>query len=364
MLRKHLGATPLRKHFFLALCMILFLLPSPPVVQGQPQTAIPPLQLNMAIPYNEQHPVQTGVFLPWAENIRRQSRGTIQISVFDARSLLMEVDPMASLVTGSLGLSCILPSSIFPTPPVSNLLNLYLDAPNARTASRMIWDFLQIYPPLQTELQLIHVLWAWSSSPVYIHSANKAIRSLDDMRGLKWLVWSDIMEDFITAAGGIALRCLPAESAQLLRNGMADGILCPLPPLLSFNISPYIRFTTDYPLIFLSFYMGMNKEIWNALPPTSQKLFADTAGRDMSFRCGLALDQAEDKIRTKMHEKGHTFVPANVQFQQSCQERIAPIRQARFTNTQSLNIPNMYDFRPLLYKIRNDIQREDAQQSP
>lgn len=319
-----------------------------------------PLHLNMAVPYNERHPLVTEVFLPWIKAIGEQSHGSIEIDFFDANTLLIEGDALAPVVTGSLALGGILPSSISPPPPVNNVFTAYLDAPTARIASLLVWDSVQFHRALKAEMQLVHLLWAWASSPAYLHSTAKAVRSIQDMQNMKLLVWSNLMEEFVRTVGGIPVRCLPAESSQMLRKGMAEGIICPAPPLLSFDLLSYIHFTSDFPLEYYSFFMGMNKEIWNALSPEHKRIFTETTGRTMAKRCGNVLDMAESEIRHQLKEKGHTFVRVDERFQQDYQNNISPIRLQRMEKAKGLPIDGMTDFGPLLREIRSDIKRSDA----
>lgn len=331
-------------------------------VVGAPSgmTATPDMCLTLAIPYSTEHPVYQQVLLPWAQGIHEQSKGNISIDIFDANTLLIEADAYAPLVTGALEIGGIMPTSMFPTPPVSGLLNYYLDAPNAHAASRMVWDTVQYHKALQGELQLVHLLWAWASSPAYIHSTSKPIRTATDMQGVKFLVWSNMMEKFVAAMGGIPLRCLPAETTTLLRKGLAEGVLCPVTPLFSFGIDQYITFTTDFPLEYLSFYMGMNQQIWDALPPHHKKIFNDTTGRTMSARCGLVLDAGEHAVRRKLQAQGHTFMPPSEAFQLEYRKHMALIRQTQADKVNVLNIAGMTEFSTLLQEIRLDIKREDS----
>lgn len=322
--------------------------------------ATPDLRLTLAIPYGTEHPVYQQVLSPWAQSIYEQSKGAIRIDIFGANALLIEADAYAPLVTGALNIGGILPTNMFPTPPVSGLLNYYLDAPNAYAASRMVWDTLQYHKALQAELQLVHLLWAWASSPTYIHTISKPIRTVADMQDVKLLVWSNMMETFVATMGGIPLRCLPAETATLLRKGLAEGVLCPTTPLFSFDIEQHVQFTTNLPLEYLSFYMGMNKEIWNALPPHHKKLFNDTTGRAISGRCGLVLDAAEHVGRRKLLAQGHTFINTDEAFQLECRKHMALIRQKQANTVKALNIPGMAEFSTLIQEIRTDIKREDS----
>lgn len=325
-----------------------------------PLEATEPLHLNMAAPYDARHPLVSGIFLPWIKAVHEQSQGSIQIDFFDANTLLIEGDALAPVVTGSLALGAILPSSLSPTPPVSDVFNAYLDAPNARIASLLVWESVQFHQALKAEMQLVHLLWAWSSSPAYLHTTDKAVHSIQDIQNMKLLVWSNLMEEFVRTIGGIPVRCMPAESSQMLRRGLAQGIICPIPPLLSFGAQPYIRFTTDFPLEYYSFFMGMNKEIWNALSPDHKRIFTETTGRNMVKRSGTALDTAESEIRQQLTDKGHIFVPVDEKFRHDYQNNISPIRLQRLEKAKALHIHGMTEFGPLLREIRSDIKRTDA----
>lgn len=319
-----------------------------------------PLRLNVAVPYDERHPLVRHIFLPWIKSIQEQSQGSIQIDFFDASTLLIEGDALAPLVTGSLALGAILPSNISPTPPVSNVFDAYLDAPNARITSLLVWESLQFHRALKAEMQLVQVLWAWSSSPAYLHTNSKAVRTMQDMQNMKLLVWSSLMEEFVRSVGAIPVRCLPAESGKMMRQGLAEGIICPIPPLLSFDITPYIRFTANFPLEYYSFYMGMNKEIWNALSPEHKRIFTESTGRDMVKRSGNALDTAESEIRHQLAGQGHIFVTVDEKFSQDFQDSISPIRAQRMKKAKELRIHGMTEFGPLLREIRSDIKRSDS----
>ncbi|MEG2172430.1 MAG: TRAP transporter substrate-binding protein DctP [Desulfovibrionaceae bacterium] len=318
------------------------------------------LPLIMASPYDKRHALQHKVFAPWVEEIQTKSKGAIKIDQYDASTLLTEFDAYAPLVIGALNVAGVLPMTLHPIPPVSNLFAYHLDAPNSHVASRIVWDVVQTHKALQAELQMMHLLWAWSSSPVYIHTSTKPVTTIAELQGLKLLVWTDLLERFILSVGGIPVRCLPAETASMLRKGLAEGVLCPIPPLISFDISSYINFTTCVPLVYYSFYMGINKEVWYALPPEHKALLTETTGRAMAIRCGLALDVAQNEVQQQLLEQGHVFIPASKEFQQQCQDHLARLRQQYLTNIKGLNLPGMSDFSPLIREIRAAIRREDA----
>lgn len=335
---------------WLTACCALFFAPT---LAAQEQEKNPEaISLLMASPYNILHPVQKHVFLPWIEDLRAQSKGYINIETLDANAVLIEADLLSSIVSGALPMGAVLPTSTVPNPPVSTLLNFYIEAPNSRIASRLVWDVLQQHQALKDELQLLHILWAWSSSPAYLHTISRPVRSLMDVQGMKLLVWSKGMEKLVTALGGIPIMCLPAETGPMLSKGMAEGAICPLPPLHSFGVDAYIRYTTDIPLEYFSFYMGMNHEIWAGLPDNVKQLFIESTGTNLSEHCGAALDAVENQTRKDLLAANHTFVPLNEQERMELQKHLARIRQHEASKVQALQLPNMTDFTPLIHSLR------------
>jgi len=88
---------------------------------------------------------------------------------------------------------------------------------------------------------------------------------------------------------------------------MADGVLCPLAPIISFKISDAVKYTTVCDLFLNGFWGAIGKDTWKSLSPKAQEAFKKTTGEVMAKQCGLTLDEGAVRDSEKLSAKGHTF---------------------------------------------------------
>ncbi len=111
-----------------------------------------------------------------------------------------------------------------------------------------------------------------------IHTINKAIKTPDDLSGLKIISTGGPFASAITKSGGAPLDVPVHEYYTSLEKGLADGIVTHPGLLIAFRIAELVRYHTffgDAGVTTRNSIFIFNLDSWNKLGPDGQKVFND-----------------------------------------------------------------------------------------
>ena len=113
------------------------------------------------------------------------------------------------------------------------------------------------------ELSDTQVMYLHAHGPALINTRGKAVRRLEDMRGLR-LRTTGAAAQVVTALGGIAVSAPMPECHQLIKSGKADGSTHPVESLKGWKLAEVENYLTGaYSIAYtLTFFVVMNKEKW------------------------------------------------------------------------------------------------------
>ena len=82
----------------------------------------------------------------------------------------------------------------------------------------------------------------------------------------------------LEALGASGLSVAWPDAYQIIDRGVADGITPQLNGLIGFRFAELVKYLTNMPLWFPTFYTVMNWDTWKSLSPDVQKVFTDVCG--------------------------------------------------------------------------------------
>jgi TRAP-type C4-dicarboxylate transport system substrate-binding protein len=112
----------------------------------------------------------------------------------------------------------------------------------------------------------------------------------------------------MTTLGASTVLIPPTDTYLALERGMADGVFCPLAPVVSFKINEAAKYTTICDMMVTGFWAGVSKDLWNSLSDKAKAAFNKTTGEAMAKASGKTLDEGAARDSVKLKEKGHTFI--------------------------------------------------------
>ncbi len=269
--------------------------------------AMAEMEVPMSTVYMNTHPTVVNAWQPWFTEVLKKTDGELKLTYFNPNTLASLPDVFDSTVSGMIGLGgmdCSRNPGKFPLYTVMELPGM---APSAECGSFVVWDLYQKYPELQKEFRDIKMLWQWVSATFQLHTTKKQVKTLADLKGLKVIDWNKTSASILKALGANAIMLPPTDSYLALERGMADGILCPLAPIVSFKISEAVNYTTVCDIFVTPFWAGFGHPVWESLPASVQQVLTDTTGQRMARLSGLTLDEGAFRDTKRLKEQGHTF---------------------------------------------------------
>ena len=263
--------------------------------------------IKMTGDYPDKHPTVRNGWLPWIDQMKEQSGGRLIIKYFNPNTLAPNKDNFNSVVAGSVDLGVTATwyqTGKFPLTTITALPMLFN---GAESGSLTVQKLYETYPQWRDEYKEIKMLWQWMSASVQLHTTKKEIKTLEDLKGLKIIVWGATANRIIRDLGANPIDMVPSDTYLALERGMADGVACPLAPMRAFKISDAAKHHTIVDLYNDSFWGGMNWDKWNGLPDDLKKLLEDSTGMKMTEISGRTLDEGAIADAAWMKEQGHTF---------------------------------------------------------
>ncbi|SIP96512.1 TRAP-type C4-dicarboxylate transport system, substrate-binding protein [Rhizobium sp. RU35A] len=266
------------------------------------------LKLHHFLP--PQATIPSTVLQPWADKIKADSGGRIQVEIYPAMQLGGKPgDVVDQVKDGVVDIGWTL---IGYTPgrfPKSEAFELPFMVTTGEATSVAFYEYYQKH--LKDELKDYHVLAVHTHGPGLLHTIqSKPIKSLADMKGLKLRGTSKVVNQMLEAMGAAAVGMPVTTVPESLSKSVIDGTVVPwevTPSIKIAELAPnHTSFSGKTGLYTAAFLFAMNKDSYDALPADLKKVIDANSGKDLAAKFGAAMDAGDVKGKALADKAGNT----------------------------------------------------------
>lgn len=300
-----------------------------------------PIELKVSVAYPAKHPMTTKAFGVWAKQMEERTKGRVKVTLFPGGTLSEVKENYDATVAGVCDISMYVPAYSAGRFPLSNALNLPMLFPSALVASQAAWDLYQQFPEFQREYSDTKLLFFYCTPPYEIHTVKKAIKTMEDLKGLQIRTAGPISAKIMQSLDAIPVAMPMPEAYMGLQKGVLDGLVSPYGPMRGFKTADVTHYhTTNANLFCNAFCVVMNLKKWNGLPEDIQKEIQDVSGAAAARLFGGVFDKLTGPDKKYMQEKGDTFTTISLEEKKRWTEAIKGIRDQWVRDMAAKGMPS------------------------
>ena len=181
---------------------------------------------------------------------------------------------------------------------------------NAEATSQAYWEYVQTVAPdefKETQVIALHV-----HGPGVIHTAEKAVRNVNDMRGLKVRAPTRQVTKLVGSLGATPVGMPLPQIPDALSKGTIQGCVIPWEVVPSVKVHELTKFHAEFDpaggaLYTTTFVMAMNKNKYNGLSPDLKKIIDANSGLATSGWLGKVQQGGDVAGRKAASDRGNTI---------------------------------------------------------
>jgi TRAP-type C4-dicarboxylate transport system substrate-binding protein len=206
--------------------------------------------------------------------------------------------------------------------PVTEACDLPLGYPSGWVANQVVNDFYRTFKP--KEWDKVQILWMHASNPNVVIS-KKPVRKLEDIKGLTIRAPGRV-GNTIKALGGTPAPTPIMEVYDGLAKGVLDGVNTPYETLRTFRFAEVAKYvTTSWQVGNLyTFYVAMNKNSYNKLPPDLKEIIDELSG-EFKERMALMWNSIDFAGKNFALQKGVEFIDLSAAEAEKWKKATAPV---------------------------------------
>lgn len=227
--------------------------------------------------------------MQWTKDIETRTKGAVKVKMYFVGEIADTKDLVHLCRTGSIDVISTPPVYYTGTFPLNAALQTYY--PLNKTVEQAIysWRGLREMPEIQAEFakQNIYCLNR-SSLGVYYLVSKKAVRNLDNLKGMKLrIIGGDYPALMVKAAGAVPVFQSVQDMYEGFMRGVTDGILLGVPPIATYRLTEVGKYI-GFPIgSVLGWANCINLDLWKKLTPEVKEVLQQTAtewgARDLQF---------------------------------------------------------------------------------
>jgi TRAP-type transport system periplasmic protein len=231
----------------------------------------------------------------FCDEVKKRTNGRVEISYYSSGTLTGATQIYNGIIEGVSDMGMTAVGFTMGRFPLSELFTLPLGFPSAWVSGKVANDFYEKFKP--KEYDKFHVLYLSGVGPFIIQSLKKPVRTMEDLKGLK-LRAPGIIGETAKLLGATPLPLEMSDAYEALRRGVLDGILGPTEMLSDWKVGELEKYVTASWKVGSShvWYLAMNKDKWNSLPPDVQKVFTEVAAE---YKEKIFVSRNQSDIRGK-----------------------------------------------------------------
>jgi len=281
--------------------------------------------------------VQSQLSESWCREVENRTDGRIKIQYYAGQTLTNTKQTYDSVMEGiaDIGTSGLAYTrGRFPLMSAVDLPFGYTSGVAATVAAN---DVYAKFKP--KEFSDTKVLYFHAHGPGMLHTRGKAVRTLEDIKGLK-IRSTGTSAEVATALGGTPVPMPMPESYQSLQKGVVDASMHPVEANKGWKLGEVTRYATfAYPSGYTTaFFVVMNKDKWNSLDPKDQNIIEEI-NLEWAAKHGEAWDTSDMEGVRFFLEQGNTIFGLDAKESAKWENAVAPVidRYAAELDKKGLN---------------------------
>jgi TRAP-type transport system periplasmic protein len=238
-------------------------------------------EMKLAYFVGDQHAMSQWL-IKWSEELEKGSAGRLVVKRFPSAQMGPTPQHYDFARTGQADASWFLHGGTPGRFPLTEIVNLPFMVGSAEIGTKVLNDPGLRSKYLDAEHKGLKILMLFTHQPGGPHTTKKAIRTLEDFKGLRLRFASPTVRDLVAALGATPVGVPPTEIAEQLQKGTIDGAFMDYGGVgIAFKLGGIVRHSTELYAYVTSFGIGVNEDFWNKLPADLKKLMIDTTtGRE------------------------------------------------------------------------------------
>lgn len=263
-----------------------------------------PIKLKLAHYLPTANGMHTDFMEPWARDLEACSDGAVAIEIFPGGTQLGNPTKLydavrAGAVDIAHGLSG-LPGGRFERTRIAELPFLF---DNADQATRAIWSIFPEY--LEPEFPGVKILAIHAPNPGQIHTTDTAVRTPDDMSGLRLRFPTEATAAMVGSLGGTPVGLPPGAVYENAEKGVIDGAVFTWDTMQSFNLAEVMNYHLDAKAYVVTFWFGINQKTYDKLPEVARDCIDQSSGDALIAKFGDWWDTWEQAGYDRVVAEGH-----------------------------------------------------------
>jgi TRAP-type C4-dicarboxylate transport system substrate-binding protein len=315
--------------FFFSLSFIFLAVFSPAMAQPKP------IELSYSVFFPAPHK-NTVLADEWAKEIGKRSQGKIKITVFPGGTLTPADKCYDGVVKGISDIGMSVLGYTRGKFPLTEVIDLPLGYKNGLSATRLINQYFAKFQP--KEFEEVKVLYLHAHGPGILHT-KKPVAKLEEMKGLR-IRSTGLSAKVVAALGGTPAAMPMGETYDALKRGMADGSMAPIESLEGWKWGEVVKNTTESfgAAYSTGFFVVMNRERWNALPPEIQKTI-ENVNQEWIEKTGRVWDEIDKSGKAFTQKLGNRIIPLDSGENKKWEDAVKPILQDYVNSMKGKGLP-------------------------
>jgi TRAP-type transport system periplasmic protein len=256
----------------------------------------------------------------WGKELEKRTGGKVKVNYYAGGTLVPAAQSYDAAVKGITDVSNHVMGYSMGRFPFSQALDLPIGFPAGPGPTRIANEFYKKFKP--KEFDDVKVLWFHAMPYGLVHTKNKPVNKLEDLKGLKLRCYGSNAK-FVGLVGAAPVAMPMPEVYDALAKGVVDGLLSSYEALQGFRTGEHIKYSTENldTAYSAAFIVMMNKQKFASLPHDVQVVIdqmsseyiekyakmwteIDAAGKDWLIKRGVKIISLDDAEEARWYEKG------------------------------------------------------------
>jgi TRAP-type C4-dicarboxylate transport system substrate-binding protein len=281
--------------------------------------------------------VQSKLGESWAKEVEKRTNGKVKIEYYPGQTLTKAKVVYDGVVSGISDVGMSVLGYTRGRFPIMEVVDLPLGYKNGVQATKVAND---VYKKFKDKaLTDTQVMYLHAHGPGLLHTKGKAVRKLEDLKGLK-IRSHGTSAKVVKALGGTPVAQPMPETYQSLEKGVVNGAVYPLEANKGWKLGEVIDYATlDFPAAYTTtFFVVMNKDKWNALPDDVKKTITEI-NEEWAVKHGKAWDEADKEGVAFLKSKNKEIIELDAEESKKWGAAVKPVLEEFVVEMEKKKLP-------------------------